>query len=553
GVVNFISDINFPSTFAVNYNEKGDFGLRRNGLKVGIRNENLGFIASYTYHNYKGYRDHSEDFWHIFNSFLETKPSENSNLQTMFYFADGLIRLPGSQTRLEYETNPIAAATRESNLDFRRVSKKGRLGLRYITPFGETLNNELEITSYGTIKYFERAQADIRIMNRYGLGGSLRWVNRSVLFDLDNEFSLGGDLFYQTGPIESYVNISGKRSDNLTDLTDETIGNTGVFIQNSTSLIRNKLSLLLTGRFDKVVFNQKNQLNQFQNDVRRFEDFTPKAALNYKLTPYIAIYTSYGLSFDSPAGNEMDNYLFILNPFDQNKLLNPDLKAQESKNFEIGIKGNLISEADFFSNIVFEFTFFNSIIENEIVPFEVNNFVFYRNSAKTNRKGLEAGFDVEIIQGLNLKTAYTYSGFEYDKYLRKVIEDSSGIIVFRDKDFSGNIVPSVPEHNIVASLSYTKSLMNNLTGFAKVTAVSVSEMFVDDANSDKSASYNLLGFNLGIDMIFNHFNILLSGGMNNITNEKYVSFININSTSGRFFEGGEPRSYFVSMNLGYNF
>ena len=42
-------------------------------------------------------------------------------------------------------------------------------------------------------------------------------------------------------------------------------------------------------------------------------------------------------------------------------------------------------------------------------------------------------------------------------------------------------------------------------------------------------------------------------GMNNISNEKYVSFININSTSNRFYEAGEPKSYFASMNIGYNF
>ncbi|MDO8551031.1 MAG: TonB-dependent receptor [Ignavibacteria bacterium] len=551
GVVNFISDINFPSTFMVNYNEIGDFGLRRNGVKVGIRTNNLGFIASYTYHNYKGYRDHSEDFWHIFNSFLETKPGEHSNLQTMFYFADGLIRLPGSQTREEYEMNPRAAAERESDFDFKRISKKGRLGLRYTTAFGETYNNELEVTSYGTIKYFERAQRDFRVMNRYGLGASARWVNKSIFFGFDNEFSLGGDVFYQTGPIETYVNIGGQRSDNLVGLTDETIGNTGIFFQNSTGLIRNKLSLLITGRFDKVVFDQKNQINQFQNDVRRFEDFTPKAALNYKLTPYVAIYTSYGLSFDSPAGNELDNFPTSSSP---GTMLNPDLKPQESKNFEIGIKGNLVSESQFFRNIVFELTFFNSIINNEIVPFEVFGDVFFRNSAKTIRRGLEAGFDADIIGGLNLKTAYTYSGFKYDKYLLESVEiDSIGNTFSTFRDFSGNVVPSVPEHNLVVSLSYTHKIVDFITGFTKVTGVSVSEMYVDDANSDKTLSYSLLNFTLGLDMVFNRFNLLISGGMNNITDEKYVSFININSTSGRFFEAGEPRTYFASMNFGYNF
>jgi len=153
-----------------------------------------------------------------------------------------------------------------------------------------------------------------------------------------------------------------------------------------------------------------------------------------------------------------------------------------------------------------------------------------------------------------LKTAYTYSGFEYDKYLLESVEqDSLGNLSSTFRDFSGNIVPSVPEHNLVISLSFTQRIVDFITGFVKVTGVSVSEMYVDDKNSDKTESYNLFNFTLGLDMVFKRFNFLISGGMNNVTNEKYVSFININSTSGRFFEGGEPRSYFASMNLGYNF
>jgi iron complex outermembrane receptor protein len=551
GVINFISDINFPSSFAVQYNEAGDFGLIRYGLKTGIRTDNIGFVASYTYHNNIGYREHSSDYWHIFNSFLELMPGEHSNLQTMFYFADGIIRLPGSLTREEYETNPKAAAQREFDFDFRRVSKKGRLGLRYTTAFGENYNNELELTTYGTIKYFERTQREYRIMNRYGLGASARWVNNSVFFGLQNEFSLGGDLLYQTGPIEWYVNIGGQRSDNLTNLIDETIGNAGFFIQNSTGLIKNKLSLLLSGRFDKVVFDQKNQINQFQNDVRRFEDFTPKAALNFKFTPYIALYTSYGLSFDSPAGNEMDNFPTSSSP---GKLLNPDLQPQESKNFEIGIKGNIISESLYFRNVVFELTFFNSIIDNEIVPFEVFGDVFFRNAAKTNRTGLEVGFDAELLPGLNLKTSYTYSNFRYDRYLLQSVEmDSLGNIISTLRDYSGNIVPSVPENNLNTSLSYTRKIDNIVTGFCKISEIYVSDMYVNDVNSERTDSYTLFNLTLGLEWVFNRFNLLISGGMNNIADKKYVAFININSTSGRFYEAGEPRSYFASVKLGYNF
>ena len=104
-----------------------------------------------------------------------------------------------------------------------------------------------------------------------------------------------------------------------------------------------------------------------QDDNRRFEDFTPKFALNYKVTPFIAVYTSFGYSFDSPAGNELENYP---DKFDPGALMNPDLKPQQSTNFELGVKGNLLNEeSEIFKNTLFEFTFFNTIVEDEIVPF----------------------------------------------------------------------------------------------------------------------------------------------------------------------------------------
>lgn len=554
GVVNFINDINFPNDFLLLFNDFGSYNLRRNGFKTGVRTDDYSFLATYTYHNYKGYREHSEDYWHILNTVLETTPGKNTNLQFLGYFTTGLIRLPGSLKKSEYDVDPFQAAQREKDFDYRRISKKGRVGLRLNSKFGETLNNEVEITTYGTIKYFERTQRNYRIINRYGLGGSARFTNKSILFDnRENEFSVGGDLLYQTGPIEDYNNINGKKGDLLNSLTDETIGNSGVFIQNMFELYGKKLYLLLSGRYDNVYFDQKDQLLASRNDIKRYEAFTPKAALNYKITPSVAVYTSYGLSFDSPAGNELDNY-----PLSSNRgstLINPDLKPQKSKNFELGIKGNIIDfDRKYFINSYFELTFFNSIIEDEIVPFEVYGDVYYRNSAQTTRTGIEFGGRTEIVEGLRFILSYTYSNFKYDKYSAISIEtDSLGNIVSDPQDFSGNLVPSVPEHNLTTALEYEHHFNYNLIGFIKGSVQYVSGLYVNDANSEKTEDYALLGTTLGIDYRIGKINILLSGGLNNILDKRYVGFVNINSTSGRFYEAGEPRTFFASLHLGYTF
>lgn len=551
GVVNFINDINFPQTFAINFNDFGAYNLRRNGFKAGVRTDNYGSLATYTYHNSNGFREHSEDYWHILNTVYELFPGENSNFQLLGYFVNGLIRLPGSLTKEEFEENHLQAAQREVDFDFRRITKKGRIAIRYITKFGENLNNEIEITPYGTIKYFERTGRTYRIMNRYGLGTTIRFLNKSTFFDRQNEFSIGGDALYQTGPIEEYRNVGGRKDDVNIGITDETIGNSGVYVLNNFEILKDKMSLMLSGRYDNVYFKQKDQLLESRNALRRFEAVTPKAALNYKITPSVALYTSYGLSFDSPAGNELPNYPTSSEP---GILINPDLDPQKSKNFELGLKGHLIfPERNFLRNIFFETTFFNSIIDDEIIPFEVFSDVFFRNSAQTIRRGIETGVNLEIFSGFRAAVSYTFSDFNYENYITETIDIQDGQIVTEEKDFSGNNVPSIPKHNLLLSLSYERNIFRNITGFGKISYQSVSGMYVDDQNSDKTDSYRLFNSTFGLDFQFNRFNIRFSGGVNNLLDLKYVGFININSTSSRFYEAGEPRSVFASVNLGYTF
>ncbi|NIV15539.1 MAG: TonB-dependent receptor, partial [Aliifodinibius sp.] len=81
----------------------------------------------------------------------------------------------------------------------------------------------------------------------------------------------------------------------------------------------------------------------------------------------------------------------------------------------------------------------------------------------------------------------------------------------------------------------------------------ISGLYVDDANSDKTDAYGLTNITVGMDMTLNKFNILISGGVNNLTDERYVGFVNINSVSGRFYEAGIPRNYFGTIKLGYHF
>ena len=102
----------------------------------------------------------------------------------------------------------------------------------------------------------------------------------------------------------------------------------------------------------------------------------------------MAVYTSYGLGYDLPALSELPN-----TPLSSNikYSLNPDLNAQQSDNFEFGLKGDIINpESEVMRKLFFEVTFFNYIIKDEIVPFIINQKTYFRNAARTNRTGVES-------------------------------------------------------------------------------------------------------------------------------------------------------------------
>ena len=549
GVINFKSDLYFSKPFVSLHNEFGSYGLRQNGLKVGVVNEDIRFLLTYSYRNYDGYREHSQEYQHITNSVVETYLSRGTKLSVLLNSAIGMIKLPGSLNKTQYITEPNIANPSDLSRDSKRISRKGRLGIRFNTLFGKYNENEIEVTGYGAIKDFDRTAKTYRIFARYGIGGGFRYINRTDISKLRNEFSAGGDLYYQTGPITEYQNINGKKGDQLLAQTDETISNVGFYFQDQLSIIPNKLDVLLTGRYDKVLFDQKDMLLGVKSASRSFDKFTPKIALNYKFTQGIAAFTSYGLGFDTPAGNELDNYPFSSDNGDG--LLNPDLQPQTSNNFEVGVKANVPNgNRKFLTNTLLDVTFYNLIINDEIIPFVVDNTVYYRNAAKTNRTGVEFGLRTEILKGLTFKTAYTFNNFMYKDYIARTI-DANGTIT--DQVYVDNVVPSVPKHNISLNLMYEYNFSKYFRAFIKGNYTYIDKMYVNDANTENAEAYNLLNSMLGFDLSYKGISVLAHAGINNILDKKYVAFININDANNRYYEAGPMRNFFGTFNIGYNF
>lgn len=548
GLINFVTNIYFPENFIGTANQFGSYGMKQNGIKVGLKDNNHRLFISYKYRNIDGYRQHSSEYQHLFNSVYEAFIGTQSILSIHTNFVRGLNKLPGSLTKTEFEADPFMADPLAVSQDYKRITNKGKIAGKFITHFGEQQQYELELIGYGGIKELEKTDNEFyTLTTRYSLGGYIRFSSKEKIFDRKNIFTIGTDYAFQSGPITQFENFSGKKGISVVNQFNESLSNIGIYFLEHLSLIENKLDLFLSSRYDYNLFSRDNYIPYgFIDTSRIMSGFTPKLGLNYKLTPGIAVYSSYGLSFDYPALSETANNPLTSNPV---YAINPDINPQKSGNFEFGIKGNLINkESDFMKKIFWEITYFNYLIHDEIVPFTINLKTYFKNVPRTRRTGIEIGFMSEPFEETELTINYTYTDFYYESFLTEVFTPSG----FTIKDFSNKKVPSVPKHIFNFILVKELELSEEISGLIIWDCDYIGKMYVDDSNSETNSGYFYGNFMAGLT--FNHgwYNITGFVGMNNIFDKRYASFININDFDKKFYETGEPRTFYTGLNINLN-
>jgi iron complex outermembrane receptor protein len=546
GVINFVSDLYFPQDYSTVINQVGNFGYRQNGFKLGVKNESSRFLLSYNYRNSDGYRQHSQEFQHLVNAVYEGYVGR-ATITILGNFVNGITKLPGSLTSEEFASDPFQANPLTLSFDFKRITKKGRIAVKYKLELDEADNNELEVAGYGSIKELENADNQYySLETRYSLGSFLRYTNRTELFGRNNIFTCGMDYAYQSGPISDFDNIYGNKGISVINEYSESLGDIGFYLLNHFNIVPDKLDLFLSGRLDRNEYSKDIFIPYgFTDTTRIFQKFAPKFAINYKLSSSIALYTSYGVGFDFPALNELSN-----TPISSNikYSLNPDLNVQQSENFELGIKGNIINpEEMLMRKLFFEFTFFDYVISDEIVPFNFNQTSYFRNAAKTNRLGIEAGFKSEPFEGIELTINYTLTDFKYLNYPAKIFTSTESV----NEDYTGNYEPSVPGNILNFILNYEFEISDDFSGLLQWDCDYNSSMWVNDQNSEKASPYFLGSAMTGINYSSNKFNAVLYIGAGNIFDKRYSGFININDYNEQYYETGEPRNFYSGLNISY--
>ncbi len=472
-------------------------------------NHRAQFFSSFT--DRAGYREHSQFRSTRVggNAYFDMNPDTDIFI-TASYVNSPDVRHPGYLTDEEFREDPTMADTTFKDASAGKTWEQGQFG---ITLDRRTSLGELNGTFYGIRRELENPLPWTTVDLDRSLGGvRVALQNRDI--DYLN-FGIGADASIQR---DDRKNFNGE---NLTLDQRETVTNTAGFATVSTNMPYFNVSGGL--RYDILYFNNNDFLQtggEDQSGDRLFSAFSPNVgvSLNYANQLW---YANYGTSFESPTTTELVNRPDMTGGFNQ------DLDPEKTEGVETGIRGGFID-----ARIQYDLAAYYMEVTDRLIPFQTEEGegrTFYRNQNATLHRGFESMLKVQPVNSIVMRAGYNYSLFEFND---------------EDPEIDGNQIPGIPEHRVYGHLRWMPS-----SWWFGIDFEYVDEIFTNDLNTVSTDPYLLLDVEVG------HRGLPFTESMivqpfvkiDNVTNRRYSSSVNINANGGRYFEPGAG----ITVNAGF--
>ena len=532
GVIHIATERGPTEPFVESRLSAGDFGFRKLQLKAGGDTGRLNYLVNISELQYDGYRDHSETEDTLLNARLVYTIDDSSEFGVVVNVTDQPVANdPGGITLQDAQADPTQARQRNVDFDAGEALDQQRLGLDYRKAIGD--KGELQLRNYYVWRDFANklpfTGGGAVQFDRSFVGGGASYTHAGDFRDRPNTLIVGFDIDRQDDERQRFDNNMGVLGALAFDQT-ELVTSLGVFIQNEIEL-SDKLALTVGLRYDEVEFDVDDHFLSDGDDSgqRTLSETSPMFGFVYSATDSTSLYATYSTSFETPTTTE------FANPSGAGGF-NPDIDPQTAENFEVGIRG-LIGHRN-----RYEVSVFTMDVDDELIPFELAaqpGRDFFSNAGKSSRRGAEFAFSSEPVDNLSFTLAYTYSNFEFDRFL-----DDNG------NDFSGHAIPGIPDDLLRAELAY-----RHPSGFyGAVDVLDVGSFFVDNANSIATESYTVANLRAGFtDLRFGRWVVSPFVGINNLSDEVYPANVRINAFGGRFFEPAPDRHYYGGVSIRYTF
>ena len=373
---------------------------------------------------------------------------------------------------------------------------------------------------------------DIGLSDDAARDGALTYVNQGIR-DISQEFRLTGNndmfkwvtgIYYENNQWDidrigvTYPSYN-LQMDAVTEMKSDTIA---AFGQVVISFLED-YELTLGGRYQRIkkdidsnyyslpIGTTGNPTNTL-DDENTWNTFLPKIALSYKINNDLSTYFSITKGY--LAGGY--NYYPSSGTTEQNSF-----DAQESTNYELGIRGDLLDNSLYLSAAIF----YMDIEDLHVYIFDAaTNRTVTSNAAEAYSQGIELELGYTINDNWSIDTSLGLIEARYDEYT-----NASGI------NLKDNKVQSTPSHTASIGVSY----FNDNGIYGRFDIKNQGKIYFNDTNTQKESSYTTA--NIKVGYLFDDWDIYTY--VNNMTDESYLT------TTGLTF--GEDR--FVGIGAKYSF
>lgn len=513
----------------------GSFANNNINLNVRLGKAGNQNAVSYSHQTSNGYRVQTNMRRDVASWESLIKVNARQSFHAYMLYADLFYQTPGALTITEYNANPKQARPRAGTSPS-AVENKAAI---YQKNFTVGLSNEYQFSSnwqnttsvYGA--YTDFTNPGIRVYEKRKephFGG--RTVFQFKKETAGNKYQLNAGLEAQKGffNTKDYSNKLGA-VDTLQSDDDINTWLYTVFIQSDISL-KSGWTFTAGASLNKssVTFTRLNKRPVIDQEFTYKTKIAPRIALLKKLTSNISAYASAARGFSNPTTAEL---------LRSNGTLGTSLQPGDGVDYELGIRGTACNNKLQFDINSFSFQLKNTIVQR----IDTAGVFYFTNAGATKQHGVEANLVYEIINQpasffSNCKTwiSYTNHDFHY-KDFKQV-----------NNDFSNKQLPGVAPQTVVAGLDFS-----SIKGwYSNITYTYSDAIALNDANTDRAGSYNLLGLRIGCRKInLAKFKAEIFAGADNIFDTKYSLGNDINAAAGRYYNTAPGINYFAGITLKY--
>jgi iron complex outermembrane receptor protein len=267
------------------------------------------------------------------------------------------------------------------------------------------------------------------------------------------------------------------------------------------------LRVTLGGRYSgdrKRYTNIQPAVNATYRASKKWTDFSPKVAVDYRLTPDVLIYASFAEGYKAGGFNRSTSRVVAETPYD----------LESVRSYETGIKTELFDR-----RVRFNLTgFYNDYTDLQLSTFDPGTGTTRRfNAAQATTKGVEAELSARPVRGLDVYGMLAYLDAQYDEFVDLV----GGQLV----DVSFRKLKGAPKWQYTAGFAWDAPLNGGENGSLRLAAEAAyrDKVFNNVANTEAIATKarTLVNASIGYSTPNERWTFIASG--KNLLDRKYAA------------------------------